>query len=386
MAGIEVDMLDGPVPGDREPGASLHEAGRPEAAGAGAPPVDPASPDGPDGTPADPAGAPGAPQAARGTTIALVAALALVVVMSGVLGAVAVLMTRNPDAPPLSRTSVRPLLTPIHFAPVTGIRPAPCDGTDAVPDDKGTSCYQLDPGVTVKTVQKLEELPESGGDYSLRVVLSPSDRDEIAQLTRETVKQQLALVVGEKVVAAPRVAQEITQDSLSIAGFTKAQADSLMTLLIGSASPPPATPPVPSGGPSGSGASQPGATQPGATQPGATQPGATQPGATQPGAPQPGATQPGATQPGGTKPGATQPGATPPGVTQPGALSATGGRQGATHPAGSTGWLEGGTRRFATCKDATDNGYGPYTKGRHKEYAWYQDKDHDGVACDPDDL
>jgi hypothetical protein len=52
----------------------------------------------------------------------------------------------------------------------------------------------------------------------------------------------------------------------------------------------------------------------------------------------------------------------------------------------------GGTRgldpQFATCKEAHANGYGPYTKGRHKEYEWYaaEDKDHDGVACDPQDL
>jgi len=137
----------------------------------------------------------------------------LVVIMSGVLGAVAVVMTQNPDAPPLKQTPVRTLLTPVHFAPVTGVGAAPCAGTDAIPDDKGTSCYQLDPGVTVTTVQKIEEVTENDGTYSIRLVLSPSSQEQIEALTRETVKQQLAIVVGEKVVAAPRVAQEITQDS-----------------------------------------------------------------------------------------------------------------------------------------------------------------------------
>ncbi|WP_169944522.1 SecDF P1 head subdomain-containing protein [Microbispora sp. H11081] len=277
-----------------------------------------------DGPPPAPAG-PTEPRAARGTTIALVVALVLVVVMSGVLGAVAVVMTRNPDAPPLKQTAVRTLLTSVHFAPVTGVGPAPCTGTDAIPDDKGTSCYQLDPGVTVTTVQKIEEVPESDGTYSIRLVLSPSSQEQIAELTRETVKQQLAVVVGEKVVAAPRVAQEITQDSLGIAGFDKAQADAIMALLTGSAPPgqpqnPAASPPADTGQPGGT---QPGGTQPGGTQPDGTQPGGTQPGGTQPGGTQPDGTQPGGTQPGGTQPGGTQPGGTQPGGTQPGGTQPT---------------------------------------------------------------
>ena len=276
-------------------------------------PDGPSGPEGPgDGPPPAPAG-PTEPRAARGTTIALVVALVLVVVMSGVLGAVAVVMTRNPDAPPLKQTAVRTLLTSVHFAPVTGVGPAPCTGTDAIPDDKGTSCYQLDPGVTVTTVQKIEEVPESDGTYSIRLVLSPTSQEQIAELTRETVKQQLAVVVGEKVVAAPRVAQEITQDSLGIAGFDKAQADAIMALLTGSAPPgqpqnPAASPPADTG--------QPGGTQPGGTQPDGTQPGGTQPGGTQPGGTQPGGTQPDGTQPGGTQPGGTQPGGTQPTIEQ----------------------------------------------------------------------
>jgi hypothetical protein len=51
-----------------------------------------------------------------------------------------------------------------------------------------------------------------------------------------------------------------------------------------------------------------------------------------------------------------------------------------------SGQRTGGTTRFAGCKEAMANGYGPYTKGIHPEYYWYVDADHDGVACDPDDL
>ncbi|WP_396793968.1 SecDF P1 head subdomain-containing protein [Microbispora sp. H13382] len=268
---------------------------------------------------------PAEPRAARGTTIALVVALVLVVVMSGALGAVAVMMTRNPDAPPLKQTSVRTLLTPVHFAPVTGVGPAPCTGTDAIPDDKGASCYQLDPGVTVTTVQKIEEVPENDGTYSIRLVLSPSSQEQIAALTRETVKQQLAVVVGEKVVAAPRVAQEITQDSLGISGFDKAQADAIMALLTGSA--PAGQQPNPAASPSAADAGQPGGTQPDGTQQGGTQPGGgTQPDGTQQGGTQPDGTQPDGTQQGGTQPGGTQQGGTQPDGTQPGGTQQGGGQ------------------------------------------------------------
>lgn len=175
-------------------------------------------------------------------------------------------------------------------------------------------------------MQKIEEVTENDGTYSIRLVLSPSSQEQIEALTRETVKQQLAIVVGEKVVAAPRVAQEITQDSLGIAGFDKAQADAIMALLTGSA---PAGQSAPAASPAATDAGQPGGTQPDGTQPGGTQPGGTQPGGTQPGGTQPGGTQPGGTvyegQPQGSQQGGTQ------GGTQQGGAGQGGtGQQGGT--------------------------------------------------------
>jgi hypothetical protein len=38
--------------------------------------------------------------------------------------------------------------------------------------------------------------------------------------------------------------------------------------------------------------------------------------------------------------------------------------------------------KFASCTEANANGYGPYTKGVHEEYYWYQDRDDDGVVCE----
>lgn len=188
-------------------------------------------------------GPPQPPQATKGATIALSVALVFVVIMSGVLATVAVLMTNNQDSPPLTQPVVVKLAVPIHFAPVEASGAAPCQG-EAVPDDVGTTCYQLEPGVTLTSVQKLETFTESDDTYSIRVVLAPDNRAQIEDLTRDTVKRLLAIVVGDKVVSTPRVAQEVTQDSLSIVGgFTKEEADALLARLKGTGAPPAQQPP-----------------------------------------------------------------------------------------------------------------------------------------------
>ncbi|MEU7828530.1 MULTISPECIES: excalibur calcium-binding domain-containing protein [unclassified Nonomuraea] len=38
--------------------------------------------------------------------------------------------------------------------------------------------------------------------------------------------------------------------------------------------------------------------------------------------------------------------------------------------------------RYRTCGDANAAGYGPYRKGVDPEYAWYQDRDGDGLVCE----
>ncbi len=273
-------------------------------------------------------GPPQPPQATRGATIALSAALVFVVIMSGVLATVAVLMTNNQDSPPLTQPVLVKLAVPIHFAPVETHGAAPCQPeTEAVIDDAGTTCYQLEPGVTLTSVQKIETFTESDGTYSIRLVLAPDNRAQIEGLTRDTVKRLLAIVVGDKVVSTPRVAQEVTQDSLSIVGgFTKDEADALLARLKGTGAPP----------------------------------------------------APPAAQPTGD-PDATQPGVDQPAVTDP-----------AQPPAGATTPPEGGaqatSKRYATCAEAFAASAGPYTKGVHPEYEWYIDVNNDGIACDRGDI
>jgi hypothetical protein len=38
--------------------------------------------------------------------------------------------------------------------------------------------------------------------------------------------------------------------------------------------------------------------------------------------------------------------------------------------------------RFSYCYEANDAGYGPYYQGQDPEYAWYDDRDGDGVVCE----
>ncbi|MEV5409307.1 excalibur calcium-binding domain-containing protein [Thermopolyspora sp. NPDC052614] len=294
--------------------------------------------------------------------------------LTGVLATVAVLMTRNPDAPPLSTVAVRRLQTPMHFAPVKAVKQAPCPGAEAVLDEAGTTCYQVEPGVTVTTVQKIETLRERNGSYSVRIVLSPQNRGPISDLTRDTVERQLAVIVGDKVVTAPRVTQAIIQDSLSIAGFTKEGADALVARLVGAPGAPPAT------GPS----TVPNTTRSSAGTDAGTAPG-TSPAATASTSAGSGATQ--GTRGGNPASGTGNTG----GAGGTGGTGGTGGAGGTGGTGGTRGTgaaAAGGSPRFDSCRQAVANGYGPYTRGWHPEYDWYADGDidHDGVACDPQDL
>lgn len=50
-----------------------------------------------------------------------------------------------------------------------------------------------------------------------------------------------------------------------------------------------------------------------------------------------------------------------------------------TTPADDEGGLD---PRFSTCEEANDAGYGNYQRGDDPEYAWYRDRDDDGIVCE----
>jgi hypothetical protein len=57
-------------------------------------------------------------------------------------------------------------------------------------------------------------------------------------------------------------------------------------------------------------------------------------------------------------------------------------RYGTSSSGGATGGGSGLDPRFSTCTEAKSHGYGPYVDGVDPEYAWYEDRDHDGVVCE----
>lgn len=140
---------------------------------------------------------PGDPRASRVTTGILIAALVVVVLITGVLSTIAVLMTRNPDMP-LGGTPPRRLSIPIHFAPVTGTQAGSCTTPEGVPDDQGQTCYTIAAGVNVNAVRKIEAVQEKSGAYSVRIAFAPAFREQINDLTQEAVNQPIAIVVGRR--------------------------------------------------------------------------------------------------------------------------------------------------------------------------------------------
>ncbi|MGW0803203.1 excalibur calcium-binding domain-containing protein [Nonomuraea sp. NPDC002799] len=296
---------------------------------------------------------PGEPRASRLTTIVLIVSLVIVVLVAGVLGTVAVLMTQNPDTPLLGGAPPQRLAVAIHFAPVRETKAAPCPGDPAVLDEEQTTCYLLEDGVTVPSVQRIEPVREKDGQYSVRIAIAPAYKDKLVQLIDELAPDQrsVAIVLApdkpeepKTVLAAPVVTQSMDGDSISIAGYTKEQADTLVTRLLGTA---------PTGG--SSAPADPGATNPAATPPASTGPG---------------------TDPAGTTGPATT------GTTGTGTTATTG--PGATSPA--SGPRRTPDKRYASCKEAVAAGDGPYSRGTHEEYSWYTDADGNGVACNSADL
>ncbi|TMR21353.1 hypothetical protein, partial [Nonomuraea zeae] len=188
---------------------------------------------------------PGEPKASRLTTIVLIVSLVLVVLVAGVLGTVAVLMTQNPDAPILGGVPPQRLAVPIHFAPVKETKPAPCPGEPAVLDEEQRTCYLLEDGVTVGAVQQIEPVREKDGQYSVRIAIASAFKDRLVELIDELVpeQRQVAIVLAPEqaeqpkiVLAAPIVTQAMDGDSMSIAGYTKEEADALVTSLLGAPS------------------------------------------------------------------------------------------------------------------------------------------------------
>jgi len=301
------------------------------------------------------------PQASRRTTVLLTVSLVLVVMTAGVLGTVAVLMTRSPDAPFIGAKPPQRLSVPVHFAAVRETKAAPCPGEEAALDQRQTTCYLLEDGVTVNAVQKIEAVREKDGTYSVRVAVAPAYKQKLVDLMDELVpdRRQIAVVlVPRTVVAAPIVTQSLDGDSLSIVGFSKQEAEALAAQLLGG------TP----------GPSQPATDAPATGAPDTGVPGT---GAPATGVPDTGVPTTAAPTTAAPTTGVPATGTPATRIPTTGAPTTAG-----TDPAAA----QGGDPRFKSCKEAVAAGYGPYIKGLHKEYAWYPDLDRSDTACNPADI
>ncbi len=179
---------------------------------------------------------PPAPPPRRGNlplVLALVVLGAVLVVLAAI---VAVVLAQRKTTPPGA------LKTSLQFREVTTTTPSACTGGGVTSVD-GDACYQLAGGMTVTRVKEIKLVPpdaaHGGLTYSVEIALLPADAGRLGTLTADAARQrtprnQLAIVVGGKVISAPAVQEPITGGTLEIAGdFSKAKAQRYIDLMEG---------------------------------------------------------------------------------------------------------------------------------------------------------
>ncbi|GAB3653176.1 hypothetical protein GCM10027589_11210 [Actinocorallia lasiicapitis] len=146
------------------------------------------------------------------------------VVMTGVLIAVA-------------RSTQTTLATPLAIYPVTVATPGTTCAQQGVAgfDGPEPACYQVSAdSLNVKKVGdvKVQQLPD--GSYGLSVQLIGADKKRFGEITQLNLQKQVAMVVNNRVITAPRVDSPVTGGKLLITGaFTQPAADQLARALTG---------------------------------------------------------------------------------------------------------------------------------------------------------
>ncbi|MEM1295544.1 MAG: hypothetical protein AAGH89_09270 [Verrucomicrobiota bacterium] len=86
-------------------------------------------------------------------------------------------------------------------------------------------------GITADDVVKAKALESSNG-WQIFVTLGEKGAAKFADITKQALKERLAVIVDEKVVAAPRIQEVITGGELVVTGnFTETEANRLATEL-----------------------------------------------------------------------------------------------------------------------------------------------------------
>lgn len=219
---------------------------------AGMPPLGPPPPGAPPGAP-PPGAAPAAyplpgadaqypPPArpSRRTPLIIGGAVALVFLLVAA-GAAVYLATSGGDGYDGGPTDLR---QPMALQQVAAVSQAPC-AAGTLPEASGTSCYRLaGGGMTVRRVERMKVEPPSGGttSWTIQIGLTKADARAFADLTATAARQQpgtpgqqIAMVVGGRVLSAPAVnGGPITGGSLQINGsFTRDRAEDLVTRIAG---------------------------------------------------------------------------------------------------------------------------------------------------------
>ncbi|MGI5321579.1 SecDF P1 head subdomain-containing protein [Actinomadura nitritigenes] len=167
-----------------------------------------------------------------------VAALVLVLLVAG---AAVYLAASGGDGYDGGATDLR---QPMTLQQVAAVSQAPC-AAGTLPEASGTSCYRLaGGGMTVRRVERMKVEPPSGGttSWTIQIGLTKADARAFAGLTATAARQQpgtpgqqIAMVVGGRVLSAPAVnGGPITGGSVQITGsFTRRQAEDLVARIAG---------------------------------------------------------------------------------------------------------------------------------------------------------
>lgn len=133
----------------------------------------------------------------------------------------------------------------LQLRQVLATTPSACSAGDAgrVSSVKADACYSLGEGMTITEVRNVRLIPPDPSrgtiGYTVEITLRPQDATRLATLTTKVApeqepRNQLAIVVGGKVAAAPRVVEPITGGTVQItANFSRTEAQRYVDLFRG---------------------------------------------------------------------------------------------------------------------------------------------------------
>src|SRR5215467_517155 len=147
-----------------------------------------------------------------------------------------------PPGQPSQRGPAAPirLRSPIQFRQVAAITPAACpagSGGLRLPDSGAPGCiYLTGTGLTVTTARSAQLVRTGTGQYVLNLTLTWAQTGPWAALTQQlsdaqAPRDQLAVIVGGRVIGYPVIQGAITDAGLQIPFATRAQAESVLSSL-----------------------------------------------------------------------------------------------------------------------------------------------------------